>query len=315
MNQRIVQKSLAMQKLLQLAERYARTSSTVLIQGESGTGKELLARLIHEGSGRGHAPYIRVNCAALNENLLDSALFGHERGAFTGAESRQKGCFEAAEEGTLFLDEIGELPLHVQAKLLRVLEENEFQRIGSYETLPVTARIVAATNRRLKSEVAAGRFREDLFYRLDVLTLTIPPLRDRLADLPELADRFMDECRNDTGHAVTAISDAVMKQLLSLPWPGNARQLRNVIVRECLQCEGDTLVNIHVADAEEHDSPMAVLPPELQSLSLKEIERLVILSRLKLHAGNKSNAAETLEVTPRTLRNKLAIYDSERTAA
>jgi len=313
----IVSKSDSMQRLLQLAKRYAQSSATVLIQGESGTGKELLARFIHENSPRCGCPYIRVNCAALNENLVDSALFGHERAAFTGADQRRIGCFEAAEDGTLFLDEIGELPVPVQAKLLRVLEEREFQRVGSFDSLPVRARVVTATNRNLQQEVSRGAFREDLFYRLDVLTLSILPLRDRPEEIPALAQRFLEECRQEATHLVENIAANAMKELVAYHWPGNARQLKNIIRRECLAQNSTVIENF---DLPQPGSPSAVaasvpLPSEFEAMSLKEIERRVIQSRLRRFSGNKENAARTLDVTSRTLRNKLALYDTLSDAA
>ena len=313
----IVSKSESMQRLLQLAGRYAQSSATVLIQGESGTGKELLARFIHENSPRRSRPYIRVNCAALNEHLVDSALFGHERGAFTGADQRRTGCFEAAADGTLFLDEIGELPVPVQAKLLRVLEEQEFQRVGSFESLPVRARVVTATNRNLQQEVVRGGFREDLFYRLDVLTLSILPLRDRPEEIPALAERFVDECREEARHPVESICSRAMQDLLAYHWPGNARQLKNVIRRECLAQNSKVIQSFDLpTPGSVAGTTMPVsLPREFETMSLKAIERLVIQTRLRRFSGNKESAARTLKVTSRTLRNKLATYEALPDAA
>ncbi|MCP4787899.1 MAG: sigma-54-dependent Fis family transcriptional regulator [Fuerstiella sp.] len=313
----IVSKSDSMQRLLQLAKRYARSCATVLIQGESGTGKELLARFIHENSPRCGSPYIRVNCAALNESLVDSALFGHERAAFTGADQRRIGCFEAAADGTLFLDEIGELPVPIQAKLLRVLEEREFQRVGSFESLPVRARIVTATNRDLQLEVTKGAFREDLFYRLDVLTLSILPLRDRPEEIPALAQRFLEECRQEASHHVENIDSHAMKELVAYHWPGNARQLKNVIRRECLAQNSTVIESFEIPrpGSLSGAAGAVALPSEFETMSLKEIERRVIQSRLRRFSGNKENAAKTLDVTSRTLRNKLALYDTLSDAA
>ena len=308
----IVHTSNVMRSLLHLAKRYAPTQATVLIQGESGTGKELLARFIHENSHRSDGPYIRINCSAFNESLVDSALFGHERGAFTGADSQRMGCFEAAGNGTLFLDEIGELPLPLQARLLRALEEKEFHRIGSFKMLPMTARVIAATNRNLDEAVHEGTFREDLFYRLDVLSLHVPPLRDRPDDIPLLAERFLRECcaENKALEGLT-LSENACRQLQQCEWPGNARQLRNIIQRTALQCEQVTVHGIDVPNRDAAPAELPQLPPELATLSLKEIERLVIEARLKIHGGNKAEAAETLRVTARTLRNKLAAYSSQ----
>lgn len=311
----IVYCSDSMRKLLQLAERYACSSATVLIQGESGTGKELLARFVHERSPRCDQPYIRINCSAFAEQLVDSTLFGHERGAFTGAESRRVGCFEAAQGGTLFLDEIGELPLPVQARLLRVLEEREFNRVGSFQMFPMNARVIAATNRDLKQAVAESKFRDDLLYRLDVLDLLLPPLRQRTEDIPLLANHFLIDCwKEDPRRLLPTLSARAVEMLKQHSWPGNARQLRNTIQRTYLKCDA---TNLDGADIEARTVPMfdtSVLPPELDSMTLKDIERLVIEDRLRKFAGSKTRAAATLEVTPRTLRNKLAGYKTLESA-
>jgi len=324
----VVYQSQAMYRLLEQAKRFARTSATVLIDGESGTGKELLARLIHEHSPRRDFPYVRVNCAALAETLVDSEFFGHEAGAFTGAHSQRIGRFESACEGTVFLDEIGELPLNMQAKLLRVLEEKEFQRVGGNDILSLRARIIAATNRDLAQEAEAGRFRFDLYYRLNVLPLKIPSLRERREDIPALVNHFTREAQRELDQPVLGVNRAVMEQLCDYNWPGNIRELRNVILRSCLLSAGNIVQSI---DLPKPPGTIALLPASVpgagstplvrpqsssevsaqrtfEHLTLQEIERQVILQRLKLFDGNKSEAAAALGVTPRTLRNKMLEY-------
>ncbi len=305
----IIFQSSSMQRVLTQAQRFARSSATVLIIGESGTGKELVARYLHEQSPRAAKRCVRVNCAAFHEGLAESELFGHEQGAFTGAVRRHEGCIQAAGDGTLFLDEIGELPLSTQAKLLRVLEENEFNRVGSTEVLQMEARVVAATNRELEHEVATGRFREDLFHRLDVLTLKIAPLRERPQDIEALVHHFIAQL-NDRGEtSVCGVTPEVMKELAAYHWPGNVRQLRNVIHRACIISDSDRITHLELlpafAAADHH--PEAV-PEEFSTLPLHEIERRVILSRLERFHGNKNEAAAELGVTARTLRNKMAQY-------
>ncbi|MBL8817646.1 MAG: sigma-54-dependent Fis family transcriptional regulator [Planctomyces sp.] len=298
----------AMQKVLTQALRFAKSSATVLIVGESGTGKELVARYLHEHSQRAAQPCVRVNCASFNEGLAESELFGHEIGAFTGAVRRHEGCIQAAGSGTLFLDEIGELPLSTQAKLLRVLEENEYNRVGSTTLLQMQARVIAATNRDLEAQVRAGKFREDLFHRLDVLTLRVPSLRDRPSDIPVLVDHFIRQFREDSVSSVLGVSPDVMRQLLNYRWPGNIRQLRNVIHRACVVAETDTILSVDLGASPAEGDSLENLPEEFDNLPLWEIERRVILARLERFEGNKEEAAAQLGVTSRTLRNKLAVY-------
>lgn len=313
----IIFQSTAMQQLLSQAARFAKSAATVLITGESGTGKELLARYLHENSSRSDRPCIRVNCAAFNEGLAESELFGHEQGAFTGAVRRHDGCIRAAGEGTLFLDEIGELPLSTQAKLLRVLEENEYSRVGSTEVLSVNARIIAATNRDLDREVAEGRFREDLFHRLDILTLRVLPLRDRPQDIEALIAHFIAHFRHSGESQVRSVSPDVLEQLTAFPWPGNVRQLRNAIHRACVVCDTAVIDHIDLGSSCSLQSVAAGrprVPAEFESLPLHEIERRVILARLEQCRGNKTLAAAELGVTARTLRNKMAVYRELRKA-
>lgn len=238
----IIGKSPAMEKVFYVVEKIAPSRSTVLITGESGTGKELIAKAIHYQSLRRDKPFVSVNCGALPETLLESELFGHERGAFTGAIQQRKGRFELAHEGTLFLDEISEIPLHLQVKLLRVLQEMEFERVGGTQTIRVDVRIIAATNRDLKKEVELGRFRSDLFYRLNVVNIHLPPLRERVEDIPLLVTHFLDKYSKESGRETSLTVDKeTMKCLMEYRWPGNVRELENVIERAVLLSRGDTI--------------------------------------------------------------------------
>jgi two-component system, NtrC family, response regulator HydG len=310
----IVFESQQMRTLLRQASRFATSSATVLILGESGTGKELVARFLHDNGPRMSRPCIRVNCAALHEGLAESELFGHEHGAFTGAVREHEGCISAAANGTLFLDEIAELPLIIQAKLLRALEENEYCRVGSTQLLKMNARIIAATNRDLMKEIELGRFRGDLFHRLDVLTLRVPALRDRPEDIPVLANLFVQQFQAEGQAAVTAVSEDVMQRLKKYHWPGNIRQLRNVIHRACIVSESSTIQDVEIPHEGQQTTDDG-LPAAFHSLPLKEIERQVIMARLERFQGNKTEAAAELGVTARTLRNKVAMYRRERKAA
>ena len=230
-----------MKALMRMIERVANSDVTVLIQGESGTGKELFARAIHTISNRREFPYIRMNCAAIPETLMESELFGYEKGAFTGAVASKPGKFELADKGTILLDEIGEMPLHLQAKLLRVLQEKEIDRLGGRQTVKVDTRVIATTNRNLAKEVKEGRFREDLFFRLNVLPLYIPPLRERRDDIPLLARHFLAKFNKRIGKSIRAISDPAMSLLMEYSWPGNVRELENCILRAAILCDGDII--------------------------------------------------------------------------
>ncbi|MFO1001372.1 MAG: sigma-54 dependent transcriptional regulator [Planctomycetaceae bacterium] len=314
----LIFESSSMQDTLARARRFARSSGTVLISGESGTGKELLAQYLHDNSPRASRPCVRVNCAAFHDGLAESELFGHEQGAFTGASRRHDGFLHAAGDGTLFLDEIGELPLPTQAKLLRVLEAQEYLRVGSTEVQRMNARIVAATNRDLKKEVAAGRFREDLFHRLDVLSLRLAPLRERTEDIPVLVNHFLRVFGQENEIPVTAVSDEMMPLLMNFDWPGNVRQLRNVIHRACVESETSTIDRLDFGVGSElriapqtsvSGTATSELPGGFQNMPLEEIERFVILSRIERCRGNKTEAAAELGVTARTLRNKLARWN------
>lgn len=314
----LIFESSSMHDTLARARRFARSSGTVLISGESGTGKELLAQYLHDNSLRASRPCVRVNCAAFHDGLAESELFGHEQGAFTGASRRHDGFLHAAGDGTLFLDEIGELPLPTQAKLLRVLEAQEYLRVGSTEVQRMNARIIAATNRDLKKEVAAGRFREDLFHRLDVLSLRLAPLRERNEDIPVLVNHFLRVFGQENEIPVTAVSDELMPLLMNFDWPGNVRQLRNVIHRACVESETSTICRLDFGVGSElriapqtsvSGTATAELPGGFQNMPLEEIERFVILSRIERCRGNKTEAAAELGVTARTLRNKLARWN------
>ncbi|MBC7967685.1 MAG: sigma-54-dependent Fis family transcriptional regulator [Fuerstia sp.] len=302
----LIFESLSMHAVLAKARRFARSSGTVLITGESGTGKELLAQYLHEHSTRAGRPCVRVNCAAFHDGLAESELFGHEQGAFTGASRRHDGFLHAAGDGTLFLDEIGELPLPTQAKLLRVLEEGEYLRVGSTDVQRVNARIIAATNRDLIKEVAEKRFRDDLYHRLDVLSLRLAPLRERSEDIPILVQHFINQFGLENETPVVDVSDAVLRQLTSFHWPGNLRQLRNAIHRACVEAESSTIQTVDLGSSDSAVTGHDILPSEFLTLPLDEIERMIILSRIKRFQGNKTEAAAELGVTARTLRNKMA---------
>ncbi|MCP9454621.1 MAG: sigma-54 dependent transcriptional regulator [Nitrospira sp.] len=299
-------------RLLSTVETIAASQATVLINGESGTGKELLARFIHSRSPRAHRPFIAVNCAALPDGLLESELFGHERGAFTGAVIRKIGKFEMAHTGTLLLDEIGEMTLGLQAKLLRVLQEREVDRVGGREPVPVNIRVIATTNRALHREVEQNRFREDLYYRLNVFPITIPPLRERLGDIPLLARHFAAKAAARNGMAQPQIHDSTVAYLQRLPWRGNVRELENVIERAVLLAgEGPILpehclveVQATVAPLTGRDQP---LQPSING-SLWEMERELIFKTLARTNNNRTKAAKELGISIRTLRNKLREY-------
>jgi DNA-binding NtrC family response regulator len=301
----VIAASMTMQELLQQVRCFATSSAAVLITGESGSGKELIARLLHQWSDRRHRPYVRVNCAALADSLVESELFGHERGAFTGAEQQRVGRLEYAGDGTILLDEISEIPIGLQAKLLRVLEEEEFQRVGSNTTQMLQARIVATSNRDLQQAMENGQFRSDLYYRLNILQIDIPPLRDRPEDILPLAEYFVGKYQHESRFPLAGIASAAARHLLAYSWPGNVRQLRNAIRRACIVSRGPLL---DVADFPPLDGAPRSEPIDWTHLSLEDVERQVIVSHLRRSQGNKSRAAETLGVTARTLANKVKRY-------
>ncbi len=297
-----------MEELFELIRQVAPTRSTVLIQGEIGTGKELVANAIHRLSPRKNGPFIAVHCAALPQQLLESELFGHEKGAFTGAHERRKGRFELAQGGTLFLDEISEIEPSIQVKLLRVLEERKFERIGGHETLEADIRLLAATNRNLEEMVAKKQFREDLFYRLNVVTISLPPLRERKDDIPMLVNHFLKEYSKENGRHIEGITPEAMNLLMAYSWPGNVRELRNVIERMVVLARTPKLTikdlpaNIRASGAAHHP------PIATQSSSLAEANRQMIIAALKMNNGNRTEAAKQLGISRRTLQRKLHEY-------
>ena len=305
---RIIGSSAPMVALWDLIVHVAPTEATVLINGESGTGKELVASALHHKSLRSSGPFVKVNCAALAETLLESELFGHERGAFTGADRRREGRFVQAHGGTLFLDEIGETSPAMQAKLLRVLQEHELQRVGGQETIRVDVRIIVATNRDLEEEVAAGRFREDLYYRLNVVELEVPPLRDRHGDIPLLANYFLRRFADKNNRAVSGITPECMDILNRYPWPGNVRELEHCIERGVILMRGDYL-DVNALPLAVQRWAGANEPRETgEPSTLKEAEKALILKTLEETGGNRSEAARRLQITRKTLLNKLKSY-------
>jgi two-component system response regulator AtoC len=297
------QPSAAWTKVEAIIAKAAPTNSLILITGESGTGKEVLARRIHGLSGRSGNPFVAINVAGLPENLIESELFGYEKGAFTGADKRKSGLFELAEGGTLFLDEIGELPLSLQVKLLRVLQERKIQRLGGTVLIPVESRILAATNRDLATEVKAGRFREDLFYRLNVVPVDLPPLRERAEDLPWLCGRLLTRLAQTMGRPTPALTAAALRRLASYSFPGNVRELENVLERTLIFSEKAVLGEAELALPSTDDKP------SVPRGTLREVERDAIRDALLRWEGNQTRAAEELGITRRTLFTKIKDYD------
>ncbi len=308
MKTKIIGSSKAISSVLDLVSKVAGNDVTVLITGESGTGKEMVATTINRESPRSTKPYLKMNCAAIPSELLESQLFGHERGAFTGAISRQEGCFERANGGSLFLDEIGDMSMMTQTKLLRVLQEQEFERIGGNTTIKVDVRIMAATNKNLLEEIKKGRFREDLYYRLNVVEIHIPPLRERIEDIPEIVGSFLEEFKEKYNKPDLRISSDAMMALTSYAWPGNVRELRNVIERAAVLSRAD------VVEAE--DFPDKIRKPSEASsegmmedriYTMAEMERMYAQKVLEYAGGNKLKAARLLDIDPKTLRTKLGL--------
>jgi DNA-binding NtrC family response regulator len=303
----IVGSSPEMQQVFKSIAQVAPSRATVLLSGDSGTGKELVAAAIHHRSPRASGPFVRLHCAALADTLLESELFGHERGAFTGADRKREGRFEQANGGTLFLDEIGEISLATQVKLLRVLQEREFERVGGNQTVHVDVRVIAATNRDLKEMVEAGRFREDLYYRLNVINLTLPPLRSRTSDIPALAIHFLKRCAEENGKNVNTISDAALALLVIHSWPGNVRELENVIERAVVLAEGDTLEPAHLPP-ELAVSSRRGGAPVIPGATMDELERYAIMKTLESVGGSTGRAAEVLGMSVRKIQYKLQEY-------
>jgi DNA-binding NtrC family response regulator len=295
-----------MRKVYQVIEQAGPTSASVLITGESGTGKELVAQTIHQLSPRAAMPYVPINCAAIPETLLESEIFGHEKGAFTGAFERRQGCFELADRGTLFLDEIAEMTPQTQVKLLRVLQERRFRRLGGRMEQPVDVRVIAATNVDPADAVQRGKLREDLYYRLNVFAIALPPLRDRREDLPLLVQAFLSEFNHRNNRSVLAVSQEAMRILENYQWPGNVRELRNVIERATILAEGEFIEPRHLpptlVETPQSSLPTLAIAP---GTTVEEAERRLILMTLEHTRDNKTRAAQILGISLKTLHNKL----------
>jgi DNA-binding NtrC family response regulator len=311
---KILGQSKSMQDLFRQMELVAPARATVLIISESGTGKELVANALHENSPRRHKRFLPINCAAIPSEILESELFGHERGAFTGATARKRGKFEVADQGTLFLDEIGELPLEMQAKLLRVLEQQEFMRVGGTETIKVDARVIAATNSNLEAAVEKGLFRSDLYYRLKVVTIRIPPLRDRREDIPQLLKHFLEIYAAENGRESMRWSAEVMRKLVAAPWEGNVRELRNLVESLTVLSPEDEIRVVDLPEEYRRDAIRATPARHAEesvdrgNLTMDQIERHAILEALEKTGGNRTRAAEMLGIGLRTLQRKLKDY-------
>ncbi|MBL8921543.1 MAG: sigma-54-dependent Fis family transcriptional regulator [Myxococcaceae bacterium] len=305
----IVGESGELQAVFDVVKRAAPTKATVLILGESGTGKELIAQAIHEESPRRDRPFVKVNCAALSETLLESELFGHEKGSFTGAAGKREGRFELADGGTLFLDEIGDVTPALQVKLLRVLQQKEFERVGGTQTLKVDVRVVAATNRDLGAEVKAGKFREDLYYRLNVVSVTLPPLRKRKSDVPSLVSHFIEKYNEAHGKNVKGLAPGTLNALLSYDWPGNVRELSNVIERAVVLARENELTSDDLPATLRGPRPKDRSPDSLiPGATLYEIEREAILRTLEMVDGSTSRAADILGISVRKIQYRLKEY-------
>lgn len=301
---KMIGKSSEMQKLFMNIQKVAPSRASVLVTGESGVGKELVAQSIHSLSPRKDNALISVNCSALSETLLESELFGHEKGAFTGAESLKKGRFELAHGGTIFLDEIGEISLATQVKLLRVLQERKFERVGGEQSIEVDVRVVAATNKNLEEEVKAGRFREDLYYRLNVVHLTVPPLRDRKDDIPLIVDHYLSKFALENGKQISGIDSKARSALYKYQWPGNIRQLVNCIESAVVMCSGNEIKLEDLPPSiSEYTAEESISIP--LGITLDEAERLIIEQNLAINKGNKSKTAEILGIERKTLSRKL----------
>src|SRR6202142_1178814 len=309
----LVGSSRKMQEMFAMIERVAPSTVSVLITGESGTGKELVARTLHELSPRKNKPFVAVNCAAIPETLIESEIFGHEKGAFTGAMERRTGCFELAEEGTLLLDEIGEMPVGTQAKLLRVLEDRKLRRLGSKVETSFDVRVLAATNKVPDEAVARGELRSDLYYRLNVFNIHMPPLREHKEDIPDLVHQLLADMNSKHGRKVAAVSEAVLNQFSNYSWPGNGRELRNTIERATIVCEGPVIETKHLPPG---FGQVAFRPSADDADSIRvgvgttvgEAERLLIVKTLESTNNNKTRAAEVLGISLKTLHNKLKEY-------
>jgi DNA-binding NtrC family response regulator len=296
-----------MRTVLDLVAQVGPSKASVLITGESGTGKELIAEAIHLASPRAQKPFVRLHCAALAESLLESELFGHERGAFTGAVARREGRFKQADGGTLFLDEIGEIPMGTQVKLLRFLQERTFERVGGNETLKVDTRILAATNRDLKAEIDAGAFREDLYYRLNVITVELPPLRDRKGDIPALASFFLRRYASENGKTIESFDEDALARITAYAWPGNVRELENVVERAVVLCDGPRVEVKHLPPSLVPEA-FRDGPPPVPGSTIADLEKFAILKTLEACGGSTSKAALILGVSTRKIQYKLHEY-------
>jgi len=308
----IIGKSPSMRKIFDLVRKVAPTRASVLITGESGVGKELIADAIHNLSPRRDRPLVKVHCAALAESLLESELFGHEKGAFTGAQARKRGRFELADTGSLFLDEIGEINQNVQIKILRVLQEKKFERVGGESTLEIDVRFIAATNKDLKEEIAAGRFREDLYYRLNVVNIHVPPLRERREDIPLLAASFLSEFSTENGKPIEGFDPHARQALYTYDWPGNVRELRNCIESAVVMASGRFITSDDLPPGPRSTQDKKEI--RLPALgSLEEAEKIIISETLAMMGGNKTRTAEVLKIGRKTLYQKIEEYGIEET--
>lgn len=307
-SRKIVYRSEVMKQLMRMVDRVAPSNATVLILGESGTGKELIAHAVHERSNRRHKPFVAINCGALRETLLESELFGHEKGAFTGAYSRKIGLAEVANGGTLFLDEIGELSPGIQAKLLRFLQEGEIFRVGGKDPIRVDIRLISATNKELDKEVLRGNFREDLFYRINTIMIQSPPLRRRKEDIPSLIEHFLTSNQNGFLNRGRQMSDDALKIMMKYDWPGNIRELQNVCERLQILSEGHVIMPNDLPEQVRNPDHKVVIDDYDPTLTLHELEKRYILKALNYFDGNKTQAANALGITIKTLYNKLHEY-------
>ncbi|MCX6640556.1 MAG: sigma-54 dependent transcriptional regulator [bacterium] len=304
----IIGQSKAMQEVFDLLKMVTPNHTTVLIEGESGTGKELVARAIHYNSPRKDKPFIKINCASLPEGLIESELFGHEKGAYTHAFARARGKFEQADGGTILFDEISEMASGLQAKLLRVLQEREFERIGGSETIQVDIRVIATTNRNLEEEVEKGRFRKDLYYRLNVINVHLPPLHRRREDIPLLAHHFLERYSKEYSKQVTSISEEAMSYLLRCDWPGNVRELANRIERSVVLCRNCAIEPCDLLMGNRSQSGAVEDIPQIPGTSLRDFEKWIIVKTLNSQKSNRTKTAKLLDISIRTLRNKIKEY-------
>ena len=311
----IIGHSPEMLEVFRLVEQVAPTQASVLITGESGTGKELIAQAIHQRSQRREAPFIKVSCAALPETLLESELFGHERGSFTGALARRAGRFEIAAGGTVFLDEVGDIPLGMQVKLLRFLQDHQFERVGGNQTLTVDVRVITATHRDLQAFIKEGKFREDLYYRLNVIEIPLPPLRSKLQDIPLLTDFFLKKYSAANGKEIKAVSDEVLSALMAYAWPGNVRELEHALERAVILSRGDELdLSLFPTLPRTAQPSRMAKKPVSPGATMEEIEREAILRTLESVGGSTSRAAAVLKISPRTIQYKLKEYRNRSVA-